>query len=1084
MSGDDALFDTDPFNDSLLNYLDGRALSTAAKVTPTRTSSANASTAIAATSTSASLPDPDARDSVSPVLRRKVRRRHLGTALCRTVGSTQSTQSDPCKSGGCHSEGAREQSENSGAKRRRSDRLAGEPPPLNYVQRSPPMDFDSTPCESTPIADPTGRRVDERSGVRVGAGDTPGPSQPDLLTALPLSGLCTPGRPSSVSQLQRRALLERLRSADSPVGSGSAPLPGSQPVPGAVGPFYGLPACVASLLDKQRGIKSLYDWQKQCLALKAVRQRRNLVYSLPTSGGKTLVAELLLLRELVCRQQDCLLVLPYVAIVQEKVRSLAPFGVALGFIVSEYAGERGQYPPPVRKKRRTVYVCTIEKAVGVVTSLQQEGRVSELGLAVIDELHMLGDGTRGASLELLIIFLKNIKADVQLIGMSATIGNMAEVCHFFSAESFSRSFRPVQLRECVLLNNQLLEVTGSSADQPDELLTPLRHIKFTEYSEKMRAADPDGVGGLVAEIVPLHSCLVFCATKRNCQAVSLLICRALNKSLMEHERDKKLSLYRALQEESGGDVCKVLRQTLPYGIAYHHSGLTGDERRLLEEAYIDGTLCCLCCTSTLAAGVNLPAKRVIIRSPYTGASFLSRARYKQMAGRAGRAGIDDSGESILIIKPSDAKQVGQLLTCPVECCSSQLLESGCHGLRRLVVSAVALQLATTIHQLRKLLESSLLALQNSKDGDDRSSAIDLALNNVVNDLHRDKLLRVIPLTDQAHQREQCEEALPSDQVAVDCSEDGSESGSRDYRLKVSRLALAATKGSVDLGCATQLYSDLHSALTCMSLRNHLHLLFLVTPYDVMQQLPPPLPDVYLDVYSCLNEEEVDVARRLGVTESMLVKLMSGKTPTPVCHRFYFTLILHWLLQSNTAAQPSSQSSSTSTKLNSAATSGGTTLSRVASRFQLLRGQLQQLVSSTAAFAAGVLRFCQQLDELWPLAQLFEVFNKQLAVGCTVELLELMQLPAVKHGRARALYTAGFTNLQLLANAEPEQLVQKLHHLTRRVAVQIVDSAKMLVLEKAEALQEEAEFMLDGLRTIQFHESPGLGELILTGIDSQ
>ena len=144
------------------------------------------------------------------------------------------------------------------------------------------------------------------------------------------------------------------------------------------GPKYGLSETTWQVIKKTKGIRKLYDWQEECLN-KALQTEKNLIYSLPTSGGKTLVAELLMMRELLCKQKDCLYVLPYVSIVQEKVRTLSSQAVALDFAVDEYASDRGVFPPRKRKSRRVIYIATMEKAQGIVNSLMELGRLSEIG---------------------------------------------------------------------------------------------------------------------------------------------------------------------------------------------------------------------------------------------------------------------------------------------------------------------------------------------------------------------------------------------------------------------------------------------------------------------------------------------------------------------------------------------------------------------------------------------------------------------------------------------------------------------------------------------------------------------------------
>ncbi|XP_065720632.2 helicase POLQ-like isoform X2 [Drosophila suzukii] len=445
------------------------------------------------------------------------------------------------------------------------------------------------------------------------------------------------------------------------------------------GEFYGLPDKVKKMILEHKGIKSLYEWQDECLNLPAIRKRKNLIYALPTSGGKTLVAEILMLRELLCRERNVLFILPYVSIVQEKVSAMSPFAIDLDFIVEEYTAGKGKCPPQPCRKRRSLFIASIEKGAVLMDSLIDVQRPHEIGLVVVDELHLIGEKGRGATLEAFLTKVMFLNANIQIVGMSATIGNLSEISSFLNADVYTRGFRPVELKEYIKCGRDLLEI-NSAGQTLDEIFVPSRSVDYN-YSEAVKRADPDHLAGLISECAPEHCCLVFCPSRKNCENVALLLSRIVPKQkFFEHRRSEKVDLMDAL-DKMCGILSPVLAKTLPYGIAYHHSGLTTDERKYIETAYRFGVITVICCTSTLAAGVNLPAKRVIIRAPYVGQEFMTLCKYKQMVGRAGRAGLGEAGESILIAQSKDNLQVGQMLFSPMDKALSSMDQQEAVGLQ-------------------------------------------------------------------------------------------------------------------------------------------------------------------------------------------------------------------------------------------------------------------------------------------------------------------------------------------------------------------------------------------------------------------
>ncbi|KAM6362577.1 helicase POLQ-like isoform 2-T2 [Alca torda] len=766
---------------------------------------------------------------------------------------------------------------------------------------------------------------------------------------------------SKTKQLKEAVLSEEICVARKTIESSSVD----------IGPFYGLPSKVKDLFRQFRGIETLYEWQHDCLMLESLQQRKNLIYSLPTSGGKTLVAEIIILQELLCRQKDVLMILPYVAIVQEKVRGLSSFGIELGFLVEEYAGSKGRFPPIKRRIKKSLYIATIEKGHALVNSLIEKERIADLGLVVVDELHMLGEGSRGATLEVTLAKILHTSKNTQIIGMSATLNNVGDLQKFLQAEYYTNSFRPVELKEYVKIRDTIYAVDSKTENG----FSFSRLLNF-KYSSNLEKADPDHIIALVTEVIPKYSCLIFCPTKKNCENVASMVCKYLKKEFKAHREKEKQDLIKNLKSIGNGSVCPVLMQTIPFGIAYHHSGLTNDERKSIEEAYSTGVLCLLACTATLAAGVNLPARRVILRAPYVANDFLKKNQYKQMIGRAGRAGIDSAGESILIVQEKDKHLVQDLVNSPLENCYSNLLLEFTKGMQSLLLSLVGLKIAVTHEEVDNFMCSTLLGVQQQLLSKEKS----------LSEITKDGLENLI------------EKGLLKGRISE-------QDHSSKCTLTITPLGKATYKGSIDLAYCNLLYRELKKGLEGLILESNLHLLYLATPYDMTSNCSPDWM-IYL-------RQNVDSA---------------------AVNRLYLSFVLYTLLKE-------------------------TNIWSVSEKFNMSRGYVQNLLNSAASFTSCVLHFCEELEEFWVYKALLTELTKQLTYCVKTELIPLMEVAGVLEARAKQLYNAGYKTLAHLANANPETLVKMIEHLSLRQAKQIVSSAKMLLSEKAEALQEEVEELL-------------------------
>jgi len=376
------------------------------------------------------------------------------------------------------------------------------------------------------------------------------------------------------------------------------------------------------------GITSLFPPQEEAVN-SGLFTERNMVIAIPTASGKTLLAELVMLREVI-KGGKCLYTVPLRALAMEKYhdfRKWEKIGISTGISMGDYESKDEWLG------ENDIIVTTSEKADSLLRN--RSSWLKELSCLVVDEIHLLDSSKRGATLEVLITKLRKTNPEIRIVGLSATIPNADEIGSWLDANVVKSDWRPVPLYQGIFINGTLEFYKDGNSSLPDESRPIGGKDIFALTIDALR--DDKQV-------------LIFESTRR----YSELTAQKLSNIIFRHFKFKNNDIASEILEENDGELSHKLADCVNMGVAFHHAGLLNSQRRAVEDAYRDGRIKVVVSTPTLAAGVNLPAGRVIIKSYYRFQNFSNQPikvlEYKQMAGRAGRPGLDTRGESVLVIK--------------------------------------------------------------------------------------------------------------------------------------------------------------------------------------------------------------------------------------------------------------------------------------------------------------------------------------------------------------------------------------------------------------------------------------------------
>ena len=437
--------------------------------------------------------------------------------------------------------------------------------------------------------------------------------------------------------------------------------------------------------DIKKIINSAYPYieefnpaQKAVIESGYLDDKSNYIICIPTASGKTVLGVLPALKTILAGGK-AVYAAPLLSIQNEKVKEFKAF--------EEHGINVGKHP------------SSADLSVMVFESFDALTRFSwdalrDVDTLIIDEFHMIGEFSRGPTLEAAITRAKIINPSMRIIALSATLRNIEEIEGWLEGKCVEHDYRPVPLHK------EVLDAEMFNTKNKNDVVVKVIEKAIDDKSQA----------------------LAFVSTRRFTESLATYVSGKINKKINKVQREKFKEVsekHLEVPKKKGSlptSTCLKLAEVAEKGVAFHHAGLFNEQKEIIEDEFRNGNILMITATPSLMYGVNLPSKSVVIRDhtrwTSNGPQSIPVFDYEQMSGRAGRPQYDDVGYSYLIAKTMDEAMNLEAfyIEGDIELTNSKLVDNK-DAIYRQIIAQIASSLSKNLDDLTDFFGKTLYGYQ-------------------------------------------------------------------------------------------------------------------------------------------------------------------------------------------------------------------------------------------------------------------------------------------------------------------------------------------------------------------------------------